>query len=211
MPAGLDLEAGLVRITLGTTPALVALPRLDLFARLGSMFGPRLVDTTTPQVVRVQLLRTGFALDEGRKPVFLLAALGVQVGARSYPFLDLTDTDALADPGGTVVDSFLSSLLGKLGAAEVPVRVLAGLSPPPGPRWPMKLVSAVEFLSDPPAAVAGYHARVLSMNRALYPQLGALLAPSGGASEAVAAPPTAASISWPAAVSCRRAVRRRSR
>jgi large repetitive protein len=194
LPAGLELTAVLVRMTLGPAPAVRTLPRLSLLGRMGPAGGGApLLDVTTPQVgstpghqVRSRSLRVGFALDAGRKPVFVIAAHDVKIAEHSYPVLDLTNTQTLADVGQAALGDITADLLGRLGAAELPVRVLLGLNAPPGEAaWPVALTRLTDLLANPVRAVAGYHDRVLKTHRAGYAKLlkplGALLiAPDAG-------------------------------
>src|SRR5215211_1046943 len=161
-PGGIELDAVLARITLGVAPSVRAVPRLDLVARLGAPTGTPLVDVTSPRVVRVQALRAGLALGATRQPVLVLAAHGVRIEQRDYAVLDLTNVQTLADLGGTALGDVATTLLSKLGPAEQAVRVLVGLSPPPGrSSWPAKLTPLTDLLADPVKATLAYHARVL--------------------------------------------------
>ena len=163
-PGGVELDAVLVRITLGPEPALRALPRFDLLARLGADTGPALVDVATPRPVKVQALRAGLALDAARRPVLVLAAHGVRLGTVEHAVLDLTNSQTLADLGGDVVGGVAGAVFGRLGPAEQAVRVLVGLSPPPGrPGWPAALTPVTQLLADPVGATLAYHSRVLRL------------------------------------------------
>ena len=183
--AGLELTTTIVRIALDAVPSVVALPRLDLLARLGpESGGTPLVDRQSDPKVRARSLRVGFALDAARRPTFVLAAHDVLVVDDTYPVLDLTNTDALADVGDNALEAIAGQLLDLLGAAEAPVRVLLGLSAPTGSSdWPVALTTLPEILTNPVAAVLGYHDRVLRTHRAGYPSvllaLAELLAATG--------------------------------
>jgi large repetitive protein len=161
-PGGIELDAVLMRITLGAAPNVRAVPRLDLVARLGALSGTPLVDVTSPRVVKVQALRAGLALGPTRQPMLVLAAHGVRIDQRAFPVLDLTNVQTLVDLGGTAVNDVAAKLLSRLGPAEQAVRVIVGLAPPPGrSSWPPTLTPVTDLLADPVKATLAYHARVL--------------------------------------------------
>jgi len=118
-PVSLDLSSG----------TAVALPQLRVAASVDTT---GLVDTDVPLpgggTVHLKLdgLRTGFALDADRRPTLVLSALGAQVGSSTYDVLDLADADALASVGAHAVEAVAGSLLGALGAAGDLVAALLG-------------------------------------------------------------------------------------
>ncbi len=150
-----------------------------------------LVASTLPDgtAVSIAALDAGLALDDGR-PVLLLAALDVAVGADSHPRVDLTMPDAVREVVVGALDGIVGALLSTLGGAADAEALLAllGLRRPgglgPGAAWPHD-VSLAEFFTDPLGAVAGFHTAVLAAGDwgALAAELGTLL--SGGARPAV--------------------------
>ncbi|WP_123026001.1 DUF6603 domain-containing protein [Mycolicibacterium stellerae] len=149
------------------TGAVTAVPQLAVWGHLGRTPGgaePVVLDAPavgpTP-AVRVEAVRAGFALDAARKPTFVLAADVVDIGAHSYPTLDLTSTDTLMDVAGTVADDVLDQLLDQLGDVADTVRMLLGLSAPQGHPG-VATVSLADILGNPLDAVAGYWHGVLT-------------------------------------------------
>ena len=101
VPSGGDLrlraEADLLTLDLATGAA-IALPRLEVHAlagrRVGADAGGSDLLTGDPAC---RATRIGFGLDAQRRPVFVLAADGVDIGTNHYDTLDLTNPGALAD------------------------------------------------------------------------------------------------------------------
>lgn len=170
---GLEFGATLARITLGSAPAAAGLPDLHLSGRLGHpvVAAPAelLVDVTAPEIVKVGSLQVGLTLDEQRRPAFVLAAHDVTIAAHSYPVLDLTNSQALADVVGSAVGDLADQVLGHLGDALDAVAALLGVTAPPlpagAPAWPVDLVSLPTLLADPLGAIIDYHRRVLDSHR----------------------------------------------
>ena len=136
--AVVQLTADLLRTDLGTG-ATTALPRLGLWAHLGRSDGGTEdlaldLPAAAPAIpnVRVEAVRVGVALDDQRRPVFVLAADRVTIGDHDYPTLDLTSTDALMDAVGAAVDQVVGDLLDGLGDLGGAVRLLLGLGAPAG-------------------------------------------------------------------------------
>jgi hypothetical protein len=172
-PTGsIECSATLARITLGATPSIVGLPSLEFSGRIGARViaqpADRLLNLPDPSP-KVGSVRAGLALNESRNAIFVLAAHDVVIGAHSYPVLDLTNTQTLADVAGNAVADLSTAVLDKLGAAGVAVRVLLGLTAPQGQvAWPVPLTPVTDLLANPPAAIIAYHQRVLATNRAGY-------------------------------------------
>jgi hypothetical protein len=163
------VSASLARIQLGAHPGVRALPLLQLTARYGGHSGT-IVSVTSPVVVTVGALHAGLALDDGRKPVFVLGAERVDVGSDTthlhhHDVLDLTSPDALADVGGEALDAVVAGMLGKLGPAGNAVGVLIGLTAPAShtgdANWPA--LSATAFVADPVGAVAAFYRSVIAL------------------------------------------------
>ena len=198
-PAELRAELEAARITLGTVPSATALPRMRLFAHLGPALplgtATPLVRVTEPQLVEVAALRAGFAIDDARRPLFLLEAHEVAVGADGrWPVLDLTSADAVVAAGTSVLGNIVEELVDELGVGATARSVLALLglrapTNPPATGWP-HAVDLPGLLADPLGAVARFHAAVLRASRTDYlvllRELRALLHPAGApAGEAI--------------------------
>jgi len=163
------VAASLARIQLGAHPGALALPVLSLTARYGGDSGT-IVSVSSPAVVTVGALHAGLALDDGRKPVFVLGAERVDVGQDAahlhhHDVLDLTSPDALADVGAETLDAVVAGMLGGLGPAGTAISVLIGLTPPPSraddASWPG--LSAPAFVADPVGAVAAFLSSVVAL------------------------------------------------
>ena len=155
------IDADLLQLDLATVTA-IALPRLSAFLHLGRRpdGGSRLL-SGDPQVDAV---RAGLTLDASRRPTLLLAADGVVIAGNSYPTLDLSTPDAVAEVAGTVLGDVVDQLLLLLGPAEPAVRMIVGLSAPPSDPG-VTLLEIPDFLADPLGAVRGYLARAGSRSR----------------------------------------------
>jgi hypothetical protein len=163
------VTASLASIVLGAHPGVRALPLLRATARYGGDTGA-IVSVSSPAVVTAGALHAGLALDDDRKPVFVLGAERVYVGPDAahlhyYDVLDLTSPDALADVGADALDAVVAGMLGGLGPAGTAVGVLIGLTPPPSrtgdASWPA--LSAPSFVADPVGAVAAFWRSVVSL------------------------------------------------
>ena len=165
VPGALEVESTLCRVTFDHIPSAQAMPHLSLQGRVGrrDASGPLLLDTGEPATVGA--FRIGLAVTDLRTPRFVLAAHDVTIGSHSYPVLDLTNTQTLADVGTNAVKDLADAVLGHLGSELAPVRVLLGLDAPIGQvGWPVPLTSLPDLLSDPVNAVVAYHRRVLSVH-----------------------------------------------
>jgi hypothetical protein len=161
--------ASLARIQLGAHPGVRALPLFSLTARYGGDSGT-IVSVSSPAMVTVGALQAGLALDDGRKPVFVLGAERVDIGKDAahlhhHDLLDLTSPDALADVGAETLDAVVAGMLGGIGAAGTAISVLIGLTPPASragdPSWPA--LSAPAFVADPVSAVAAFVSSVAAL------------------------------------------------
>lgn len=135
------------------TGSATAVPSLGIWASLGSAADPLLV-VTGPPAVRVERLRLGFALDDRRRPTFVLAADDVTIGDQAHPVLDLTSPDALMDVAGAAVGDVVDELLGGLGTT---VRVLLGVDGDPA--------DLLAFASDPVGHLAAHWRDLLADHR----------------------------------------------
>ena len=185
--ASLEASATFARIALGSTPTVTGLPALAVAGRLGPAViadpADRLVNLPDPSA-RVGSLRAGLSLGENRRFGALLAAHDVEIGTHTYPVLDLTNPDTLADVAGDVVGDLADEILDLLGAAGDSLRVLLGVAAPPDSApWPVELTPPIDLLADPIGAVLAYHRRVLDEHRDSYSEvldaLRELLAPAG--------------------------------
>jgi hypothetical protein len=139
--ASLDLATG----------AVVALPRFDIIAVAGRAGAALLTGDPACRAVRV-----GFGLDPQRRPVFVLAADGVDIGIHHYDTLDLTNPGALADAVDAAVGDVLDQILGRLGTGiATALRTLLGLSAPAGHPG-VTTVPVARLLADPLGAVREY-------------------------------------------------------
>ena len=186
-----DLVCRLVRLRLGPSPAAIFTPDLSATITVGTISGATtLVSTTVPGAggtVSVGALRTGLAVDSTGAALVLEAHRVTFPNVPTFTVLDLTDTDAVLDVGGAILDGALTTLLTALGdspAARI-VFVLLGLRRPAGTTaatWP-HAVSIAELFSNPLDALRGFYVEVLAagdMNR-LVDELGGLLRAAGGA------------------------------
>jgi hypothetical protein len=165
----LRAEATLCSIDLGSGAAQ-ALPQLSLALVAGvAAGGAALVTLPNAATVRVESLRAGLSLDGQRRPVFLLAAEKVTIGtAPEMPRLDLSTPEALAQAGGTVLDTVAGQLLNFLGPALNAVRVLLGLSAPAG-HAEVPVQSLTAFVQDPLSAVRAHWAQLVQDHRDAVP------------------------------------------
>ena len=155
-----EARADLCTIDLVTGSA-VAVPRLGIWAALGSHDEPVLDVTGSPSVL-AETLRVGFALDADRRPTFVLAADRVTIGTQqTFPVLDLTSPDALLDAAGAAVGTIADELLGSLGTA---VQVLLGTENAPGMSGP--ILTLVDLLADPLGALTAHWRTMLADHRA---------------------------------------------
>lgn len=174
-------EVDMARIDLGSGSA-AALPRLNLMAHVGrTPEGGSPVLTGDPAV---EAVRIGIALDGARKPVPILAADGVTIGANRYDTLDLSTPDAVVETLGTVLADVVDDLIDQLGPIGATLRVLLGLTAPPdAPTAPT--VDLAVFLSNPLAAIGGHWRNLLRDHADVVPaildSLRALIADAGAA------------------------------
>jgi hypothetical protein len=135
------------------TFSATATPDLSLYAQFGkrSDGGTQLL-AGDPQV---DGLRVGVTLDAARRPNFLLAAEGVVIAGHTYPSLDLTSPDSLAEVAGTVLGNVVNDLLASLGPIGTAIGMLMGVTAPPSAPGATTLVLAT-FLHDPVGAIRGY-------------------------------------------------------
>jgi hypothetical protein len=128
-----------------------------------------LVDTTvlddTP--ISVGALEAGLALDGAGRPLLVLAAFGVNIGADTHPVVDLTMPDALFELAVDALGDIVGRLLETLGDSTEAAALLAllGLGRPttldPAAPWP-HAAGLPAFFTDPLGAVARFHAEVLT-------------------------------------------------
>jgi len=171
-------EAELAHIRLGAHPGIRALPNLRLTARYGADTGT-IVDVTTPAaVVKVGAVHAGIGLDDGRKPVLVLAAERVDIGPDAghlhhHDILDLTSPDALAEVATESLDAIVTAMLAGLGPARTAIEVLLGLAPPAShagdATWPS--LSLPAFVADPIGAVGAFLRDVIAKGGSAFADL----------------------------------------
>ena len=204
-----DLSAQLVRLRLAADPAATFTPDVSASVTVGSLTDGSVLVTTPPVPalngsVSVGALRTGLAVDTTGTRFVLEAHRATFPNVPTFEVLDLTDTDAVLDAGGAVLEGAVDSLLSALGdsPAARTVFVLAGLRRPDGTTdvtWPHQ-VTLADLFTDPLDAVRRYHLEVLAAAQwdRLADELGSLLrAPGGGpgtTGDGTEASPWAASI-----------------
>ncbi len=163
-----EVTADLLRLDLGTGDA-VAIPQLAAQVRLGSSASPLLSGDPG-----IQAMRAGLALNAARKPVPVLALDNVTIGSNSYPVLDLSSPDAIAETGTTVLANVISDLLAQLGPPGTAISVLLGIeAPAAAPGLPELDLAA--FLADPLAAVRAHWLTLLTSHLPDVPQVLAVL------------------------------------
>ena len=191
-------EIDFFTITLAASPAVQALPRLNVLVELDSSGAARFLDVTPPAGPRVQLrtLRLGLALDAARRPIPLIEALDVTIGSDTYPVLDLTSADAVQEAAANALDDVIGELLDLLGVTASDegraVAALAGFIRPggvgAGDPWPA-LVALPAFFADPLGEIGCYHQRVLEQPNAwaeIAAELALLLRAGGVAAPSIA-------------------------
>src|SRR5205807_2172881 len=104
---------------------------------------------------KVDDVRVGVTLDSDRRPNFLLAADGVVINGHTYPTLDLSSPDAIAEVAGTVLGNVVSDLLAQLGPIGTAIGMLVGVTAPPSAPG-ATLLNTATFLHDPLGAVRSY-------------------------------------------------------
>ncbi len=194
VPGRAEAAVELAEVTVGEGVSARALPGARLIARVGPelpLAAPDepLVNTTAPDgsAVVVGALEAGLALDAGGRPVLVLAALGVTVGAApEYPVVDLTMPDAVLEVVQGALDGVVDDLLATLGDSREAAALLsllglrrpAGL--PAGAPWP-HAAGLTAFFTDPLGALTAFHAAVLAAGdwATLLGELAALLGGGG--------------------------------
>jgi len=195
VPGRAEAAVELAEVTVGEGVSARALPGARLIARVGPELplaagDEPLVDTTAPDgsAVVVGALEAGLALDAGGRPVLVLATLGVTVGAREYPVVDLTMPDAVLEVVQGALDGVVDDLLATLGDSREAAALLAllGLRRPAGlpaaAPWP-HAAGLTAFFTDPLGALTAFHAAVLAASDwgTLLGELAALLGGGGAA------------------------------
>ncbi|MDN5859807.1 MAG: hypothetical protein L0H84_14415, partial [Pseudonocardia sp.] len=174
VPGRVEALVELAEVTVGAglkarpLPAARAVAHLGPDLPLGAGADP-LVDTTIPggTAITVGALDAGVGLDGDARPVLVLAALDVTIGADHYPVVDLTMPDAVLQVAAGALDDVVTGLLATLGGSEAATAVLAllGLRRPgsldAAAPWP-RGVDLPAFFAQPLPAVAGFHAAVLA-------------------------------------------------
>ena len=172
VPARGDVVADLVRLRLDADPSATLAPHFSALVTVGTVTGTTsLVSAALPGAgtVSVGALRTGLTAG-GAGLAYVLEAHRVTFpGVPTMARLDLTDTDAVLDAGGAVLDAAIGDLLTALGdtPAAQALFALSGLRRPTGTTaatWPFE-VTIAELFTDPVAAIRGYHVEVLQAGR----------------------------------------------
>lgn len=169
-----ELTATLLQVSVGAHPSVVGLPSLTCHARYGAATGSSTILAVTQlgTAVQVGALRAGVGLDAARRPVFVLAADRVVIGATTHATLDLTSPDALAQVGGDALSSVVGNLISGLGTAGTTVSELLGLSAPAawsGGAWPT--IDAAALIADPIAAWFNFQRAVIALGTQAYADL----------------------------------------
>lgn len=160
-------EVDLLRLDFATGDAL-AVPRLAVFGLFGRADGSGTAILTGDP--GIDAVRVGIALDEQRRPVFLLAADDVTIAGNTYETLDLSTPDALAESVDSVLSDAADDLLGRLGPAGDVLSMIFGLRAPPShPAVPTLDLGA--FLQNPLVAVRSHWRTVLRDHAAAVPEL----------------------------------------
>jgi hypothetical protein len=181
-------QADLLQVSLGGAGVL-ALPRLEVAAIAGrrQAADPPLLAAGAAGV-QIDAMRIGVALDGQRRPVLVLAADGVTIAGRPYGTVDLSSPEAVAEAGATILSQVVDDLLDRLGPVGDVVRLVLGVTPPPGfPGAPT--LDLAEFLRDPVGAVAARWRALLAGDplavRAVLEPLRDAVADAGVAGDAV--------------------------
>jgi hypothetical protein len=149
-------SAAIADIPLNGTGSARVLPDAALRARLTGPAGARLVDDAT---VRIGTLQTG-AVWDGSLLRPSLELLDVQFGATTYPKLDLSNLQSVADAAAAALSDAIKTKLGPgIGSR---LAALAGIIPPTtfAGVWPHHL-NFPRLVADPAAAIGAYHREVL--------------------------------------------------
>ena len=213
----LDIAANteIVAITIGADVPVRALPSLSAMLRITAPNGTLATHTfaggdplSALGTLRVASIEAGLALDARGVPQPHLALRGVECARGSWPVLDLTSADAILDGLGAVASNLIqqqieAGLALASGGSHAGKRVAAllGLLAPtaagaPAP-WPVPLATdatrIAQFLGNPLAGIARYHAACLTTNvsgapawRFLLAELGELLRATGAPTQNVA-------------------------
>ena len=157
------IAASLFRLDLGSGAA-TSLPSLDASIVFGkSAAGGTALLTGDPAV---DAIRFGLTLDQSRRPMATLALLNVKIGSHpAYPVLDLSSPGAVIESAGQVIGDVVDQVLGALGPLEGTLRIVLGLSVPPGIPG-LSPTGLAGFLGDPLTAVRSYW-RELILNHAV--------------------------------------------
>ena len=204
----------IIAIPIGSNTAVRALPTLSAVLKLTAPNGALAThaflapDALAPLgTLRVGSIEAGLALNAQGHPVPHLALRDVACLRGTWPMLDLSSADAILDGLGAVLGNFIQQQIEQglalaAGGSHVGKRIAAllGFLAPsadgaPGV-WPVPLVTdaarITQFLGNPLAAVARYHATSLTTMidgrpawRFLLAELGELLRDAGAPSLAV--------------------------
>ncbi len=201
----------IIAIPIGSTAAVRALPTLSAVLNMTAPNGTLATHTfVAPDALaplgtlRVGSIEAGLALNAQGHPVPHLALRDVACLRGTWPMLDLSSADAILDGLGAVVGNFIQQQIEQglalaTGGSHVGKRIAAllGLLAPSADGapavWPVPLVTdaarVAQFLGNPLAAVARYHATCLTTTidgkpawRFLLAELGALLREAGAPS-----------------------------
>lgn len=200
-----------VSIPIGTAGPVQALPGLNIALALTSSTGD-LANHSFPAghalaalgLLRVGSMTAGFLLDGNGQPAPHWALHRVDCVRGHWEVLDLTSADAvidgLQDVAGQLIQQLLEQGLGLIAAGDHPGRRVAALLGLVAPHaggapavWPVPLATdgahIGDFLADPLAAVARYHARCLATASGGAPAWRHLLAEAGALLAAAGVPP----------------------
>ena len=152
--ADVAVTADLVRLDLGTGAA-VAVPSLRAEARFD------LSGASMPNV-SVDMLAVGFGVDEGRRPVLVVALENAVVFGTTHARLDLTNPAAVAAASAQAVTDALVEVLGNLGPAGDLIAVALGWEAPAGASAGYPTINVPAFLGDPLGALRQHWEDVLA-------------------------------------------------
>ncbi|GFJ87169.1 DUF6603 domain-containing protein [Phytohabitans rumicis] len=168
VPGSLRMGAEVCAITLGATPAVDWLPRLDAAFELARTGGPlvRVPATGSTVDLEVGVFRAGLAAGSDHRPALVVEAVDVTLDGTAYPRLDLSSVEAVAAAASAAAgDALAAALDGFFGAGSGRGRALTnllGLTRPVPAAQPWPALPAVpELFADPLGAWARYHAGLL--------------------------------------------------